>query len=112
MYYTGSIQTQLLTLIHLDRKPHSAALFVNLPKAFDSVHHELLLNKLRIVGFGHRRIKWFGNYFVDQTQCVYAEGHKSEALEIIKGVPQASILGPVLFSMSINDLGKDSSSVC
>ena len=83
----------------LDKKQHCAALFVDLSKAFDSVDHALLLNKLRSIGFSPKAVKWFQNYFTDRTQCVYAERHESEFLKITKGVPQGSILGPILFSI-------------
>lgn len=63
----------------------------------DLVDHELLLNKLRKVGFSSNTAKWFRNDFLDR---VYAEGHKSDFVEITKGIPQG-------FSVFINDLGKD-----
>lgn len=68
----------------LDKKQHAAALFVDLSKAFDSVDHGLLLTKLRSVGLSEKAVAWFQNYFVDRTQCVYAEGYKSDFLEITK----------------------------
>ena len=94
-------------IVALDRKQDCAALFLDLSKVFDSVDHELLLNKLRNAGFGPKAVKWLRNYYIVRTQCVHAEGHKSDFLEITKGVLQGSILGPILFSTFINDLGKD-----
>ncbi len=72
----------------LDKKQHCAALFVDLSKAFDSVNHELLLNKLSSAGFGPGTLKWFRNYLVDRTQCVHVKDLKSGFLDISKGVPR------------------------
>ena len=72
----------------------------------DSVGHELLLAKLRNIGLSEGTVNWFRNYLSDRTQFViYADNHKCSFLEINIGVPQGSILAPVLFSICINDLG-------
>lgn len=77
----------------LDKKQHCAALFVDLAKAFDSVDHEILLYRLGRIGFqSEHDVSW---------QRIV----KQVFLEINKGLPQGSILAPVLFSIFINDLG-------
>lgn len=81
--------------------------FVDLCKAFDSVDHDLLLDRLQNIGLSDEAVQWFTNYLADRSQCVFADGHKSDFLEITKGVPQGSILAPILFSIFINDFGKD-----
>ncbi|KAK7878739.1 hypothetical protein WMY93_030978 [Mugilogobius chulae] len=58
-------------------------------------------------GIVKKSIEWFRNYLTDRTQCVIAEGYCSESLTIKKGFPQGSILAPALFTIFINDLGKD-----
>lgn len=79
----------------LDKKQHCAALFVDL--LFDSVDHKLLLARLRNIGLSEGAVNWLRNYFSDRTQCVYTDNHKCSFLEINIGVPQGSILAPVLF---------------
>ena len=58
----------------LDKKQHYAALFVDLSTAFDSLDHELLLNRLSDIGIGDTAIKWFRNYLKERTQCVCTDG--------------------------------------
>jgi hypothetical protein len=88
----------------LDNKQHCACVFIDLSKAFDTVDHIILLDRLRQVGLSENVILWFINYLQGRTQCVQVEGVRSDFLEIIKGVPQGSVLGPLLFSIYINCL--------
>lgn len=88
----------------LDRKKHCAALFIDLSKAFDAVDHVLLLKILRSLRFDDLAFKWFQSYLSDRQQCVGIGDSKSEFVQLAKGVPQDSILGPLLFSLYINDI--------
>ncbi len=91
----------------LDNKQYCAALFVDLSKAFDSVDHKILLQRLSCLGFSKMSLHWFNNYLTERMQCVSVENFTSTELKINKGVPQGSILAPVLFSLYINDMGQE-----
>lgn len=91
----------------LDDRKHCAALFVDLSKAFDTVDHAILLSKLSSIGVGTDACRWFYDYLKDRTQAVMVDGVKSDSLQLLKGVPQGSIIGPLLFSLYINNIGDD-----
>ena len=75
---------------------------IDLQKAFDTVDHGILIEKLRAMGADN--IDWFRSYLSDRRQCVDIAGNMSDFLPISCGVPQGSILGPLLFLVYINDM--------
>ena len=75
---------------------------IDLQKAFDCVDHSILLKKLRVMGIGN--LDWFRSYLSGRRQCVVVSGTQSEFKEVSCGVPQGSILGPILFLCYVNDM--------
>ena len=73
-------------------------------KSFDSVPCDVLLFKLQMYGFNGCILKWFTSYLSDRFQRVVLDGYYSEWLSVRSGVPQGSILEPLLFLLCINDL--------
>ena len=76
-------------------------LFLDVRKAFDSLKHEILKDKLRNIGLGRSIVLWFDSY-LNRKQILRFNGVPSDELTVISGIPQGSILGPTLFICYIN----------
>ena len=95
----------------LERGHFMVGIFLDFSKAFDTVNHEILLSKLSKYGIRGTANLWVRSYLQDRQQYCYLNDHKSKTLNIKCGVPQGSILGPLLFLVYINDLANISTSL-
>ena len=82
-------------------------IFMDFSKAFDRVSHTLLINKLRLLGFDHDLANWIESFLVGRTMLVSVGGKLSSVRDVTSGVPQGSVLGPILFQIYANFISKD-----
>ena len=90
---------------NFEENKYTLGVFIDLAKAFDTVDHKILLRKMEIYGIGGTTLKWFENYLTNRKQYIQISNiKKTDLKDVVCGVPQGSILGPLLFLIYVNDL--------
>ncbi len=91
----------------IENKEYAIGIFLDLKKAFDTVDHDLLLKKMHRYGVRGVALSWFGSYLENRHQYVQMNNNfKSQLQKVSCGVPQGSVLGPMLFILYINSICK------
>jgi hypothetical protein len=91
----------------MDNRDRIDAIVINFSKAFDLVLHDRLLMKIAISGVDSRIVAWVREFLRGRTQRVKVRGELSEEVRVTSGVPQGSVLGPLLFLVYINDIWRN-----
>ena len=103
---TALLRVQNDILIGMDKQKVTLLVMLDLSAAFDTIDHNILLQWLESIGIGGLVLSWFSSYLSNRTQSVFLKGVSSEAVNLSCGVPQGSVLGPILFNIYSQPLGE------
>ena len=106
LHYTETLSSLVTDDISraMDSRQTTAMVLIDLSKAFDSLCHSTLPSKLQLLGNSEKALLWFKSYLSDRQQCTRIGTSLSNPLTSTHGVPHGSILGPILFTLYMNDL--------
>ena len=96
--YTTDLQ------LNKNKNLHTISLYIDFKKAFDTVNHKILVEKLKDMKIGNKVLSWINSYLSNRNQCTRVGGNVSDKQLVCTGVPQGSILGPLFFLCYINDI--------
>ena len=101
---TALLSIQDVILRYMENNIDTCVVFSDLSNAFDTLPHETILAKLRVYGFTESSINWYRSYLAERAQFIFLRGAKSETKRTIRGLPQTSLNGSIIFSIVFWDV--------